>query len=85
MSASAPMSAFPNPTSSTINVQLPSDISSDAIVRISSITGQVVFSGTAAQLSGSNNSIDMSRYNAGVYILNVNSGSETQSLRITKL
>ncbi|RYZ48651.1 MAG: T9SS type A sorting domain-containing protein [Sphingobacteriales bacterium] len=79
-----PVKAYPNPTSGLIRVELPEGTADDATVTIVSVTGQTVFSGTARSIS-SNQQIDMGRFTSGMYILNINSNNQTQSLRISKL
>ena len=82
-STSAKIEAFPNPTTGVVNLQL-EDASADAQVKIASITGQLVWQGTVAELSAKQNRLDISHLNAGIYIATVASGSESKSMRIIK-
>ena len=80
-----PIIAYPNPASRMLTIELPTETPGNASVTITTVTGQEVYNGTADDVIKNNNSIDMSRFNSGVYILNVSSGVENKSLRITKL
>ncbi|RYZ37063.1 MAG: T9SS type A sorting domain-containing protein [Sphingobacteriales bacterium] len=80
-----PAKVYPNPTAGLLKIEMPANTSASATVSIVSATGQTVFSGSAASISGANSQIDMSRFTSGLYILNINSGNNLESVRITKL
>ncbi len=80
-----PVKAYPNPTSGMFKLELPEGTPANATITIVSATGQTVYSGNANSILNANQQIDISRYTAGVYILNISSDTNKQSLRITKL
>jgi hypothetical protein len=80
----AEFSAYPNPASSTLQLVYP-NADAKAFIRISSITGQIVWEGTAAQLSTTGNQVDISKFESGSYLITFTSDQQTRSIRINKL
>lgn len=80
---SVALSAYPNPATDVVTLNL-SEAESDAVIRLLSVTGQQVWSGTARQLSAQQNRLSLSQLNAGVYVATITSGQGTQSIRIIK-
>ena len=68
---------YPNPVGSTLNVRL-LDQTGEETYRIINLLGQVVSEGTLMQ------SIDVSRLQSGVYILEINEGEEIVTDRFIK-
>jgi len=79
----AELSAYPNPTSTSVQLSLPSE--ANGMVRVMSLTGQTVWEGTAAQLAAKNNTLDMSRFQSGTYLISLSNGAETKTVRVNKL
>jgi hypothetical protein len=77
------LSAYPNPTSSSVQLSLPSEAT--GMVRVMSLTGQTVFEGSAAQLAAKNNTLDLSKFQAGTYLVTFTNGNQTAAIRINKL
>lgn len=72
---------YPNPTSGTITVDFGTETAIDYL-NVTDVTGRLVREERAFTTSAL--SIDLSRESKGVYFLNVQSGSELQTLKITK-
>jgi hypothetical protein len=79
----AQLSAYPNPTTASVQLSLPAEAT--GMVRVMSLTGQTVFEGTAAQLNAKNNTLDMSRFQAGTYLISLSDGASTKTVRVNKL
>ncbi len=66
------ISLFPNPTSSTVQLEANLVGSSEAILQLFDRTGRLVFSQKAEAQSGKlNQQLDLSNYNKGIYLLKI--------------
>ena len=72
------ISLFPNPTNKLLNVVIESPVAMNARIEAIDITGQVVYSAPASINNHFNQVIDVSKFSAGVYILQLS--SENQSI-----
>jgi len=72
------LSLFPNPTNKLLNVVIESPVAMNARIEAIDITGQVVYSAPASINNHFNQVIDVSKFSAGVYILQLS--SENQSI-----
>jgi hypothetical protein len=70
---------YPNPTKGLINIDLSKGSDSKSKMLITDALGRIVMSQDLAQ---GNNSIDLSSYQKGVYIINVQSDGLTQTKKI---
>lgn len=75
------ISVFPNPTKGIVNFKH-SLIWNNSVVKVMEITGKTIFS---TQLNQSSSQIDISRFNPGIYLIEINSGSSTKTFRIVKM
>ncbi len=79
------LNIFPNPANSILNVSFKTDRVQSFTVKLMSITGEVVYEDNSDNFSGNySNSIDVSSFAKGVYILNLsnNSGSVNKKVVI---
>ena len=72
---------YPNPVRGILIVNVPDSPNGLTVARLYSSSGKLVYSGT---FQNGINSIDMSKYSSGVYLLNLKNTSETQNIRIVK-
>ncbi len=79
MAKDLPLSLYPNPASDQVTLELPQNSSFPVQVELFSIVGQRVLS---KQLNDTNNSIDVSGLESGMYILRVGKGKDTQQLKL---
>ena len=71
---------YPNPVSGTLHVQLNSEQSGNAGIKIYTIGGQLVWSGTMPMQSGASfYDINISRFATGKYELRINNGKQNTS------
>jgi PKD repeat protein len=79
------LKAYPNPTSGGLNVSYSSVESSDVALRLIDMTGRVLIDENASAREGQNNeTLDLSGFPAGSYVLQVVQGSSVDYLRIVK-
>jgi len=71
------ISAYPNPTDGVFRINMPEK----GNVKISNISGSLVYE---KALNESVNSIDLSRYPSGIYIVTVTFGNKTQHIKLIK-
>ena len=69
---------YPNPTQNTLNIQLPSTITS-ANVTITDASGRNVYN---AELTGNTQSIDVSSLNQGLYFVQINNGEISTTKKV---
>ena len=67
----------PNPTSDWLTIQM--DYITSAYYQLFSTDGKLVLEGT---INGSQNTIDVSSLNTGMYIVKLNTNTNTQSLNV---
>lgn len=72
------ISVYPNPTNGLLKID---NIQSSAVYTVISISGQVVERG---EISSSSNTIDMTHMQNGVYLLQLQQGENTQTVRVVK-
>lgn len=70
---------FPNPSSSSIQIVSPEE---QSYIRIFDLTGKLVYDKV---VSGTQNEVDISTYRAGLYIAQIESTGQFQSVRFIKL
>ena len=79
------LKAYPNPTSGGLNVSYSSVESSDVALRLIDMAGRVLIDENASAREGQNNeTLDLSGFPAGSYVLQVVQGSSVDYLRIVK-
>lgn len=83
LAATASMTAFPNPASEFVMLQIESEIDADAVVNVYDATGRLVMSQNAAVFQGGN----MIKYDLdlepGMYIVELGMGEETITQQIS--
>jgi len=72
---------YPNPVHGILTVNIPGSPNGLTVARLYSSSGKLVYSGT---FQNGINSVDMSKYSSGVYLLNLKNSSETQNIKIVK-
>ena len=72
---------YPNPVHGILTVNIPGSPNGLTIARLYSSGGKLVYSAT---FQNGINSIDMSKYSSGVYLLNLKNTSETKNIKIVK-
>ncbi len=76
---------YPNPTSNTINIKFGSDMSSgDAVIKVSDVTGRELINMNKYITAGSNLSIDISSFPAGMYFVAFNEGQYSEVTKVVK-
>ena len=78
------LNAFPNPAADVVTLEMEEGLAPGAVIRLLSVTGQQVWTGTAEQLSAQQNKLSLAHLNSGIYIATITSGEQTQSIRIVK-
>ena len=79
------LNIFPNPANNVLNVSFKSERTQSISVKLMSVTGEVVYESSSDNFSGNySNSIDVSSFAKGVYILNLsnNTGSVNKKVVI---
>jgi len=71
------LSLFPNPTNNQLNVVIESTVSLNIRMEVVDITGKVIYSAPANIFNHYNQVIDVSKFSNGVYILQLNSESQS--------
>ena len=78
---------FPNPTSGVTNVQFTSAVAANATMEVFNLVGERVFCqafGTLPAGSHTVSTLNLEAVKAGVYLVNLNAGGETTTMRVTK-
>lgn len=78
-STSITSAIYPNPAQDVLNIDLSSEMASDAAVRIFNATGQLVYT---SNLTNVHTAIELSGFSAGMYLVEIQSGGNTTSERI---
>jgi hypothetical protein len=79
------VSIYPNPANDYVNVNIISPVSTNAIINISNILGQQVYSESINVKAGSTNvTINVNNLPAGMYIVNVSNSTGTNAKKIVK-
>ncbi len=73
--------AYPNPVNNILRVNIPGLSSDITTARLYNSSGRLVYSGT---MQSGTNSIDMSAFSKGIYLLNIKSSLETQNIKVIK-
>ena len=83
---SSTVNVFPNPTNGVTNVEFSTKSAGMATVEVYSLIGERVVFNTLGNLPAGLNraNLDLSGVEAGIYLVNLNAGGETSTLRITK-
>ena len=75
------LSVYPNPTNSSLNLQLPTS-TANATLKIISITGQTVFE--KQSINGTDFNFDVSNLNSGLYLIQISDGQNNFSSKFVK-
>lgn len=76
---------FPNPADQYVNLRLPADIRGDIVMRVFSINGQLLSEKTIAAATGRQMiQVDISRFPAGLLLLQIQNGSGTRNFRLVR-
>jgi hypothetical protein len=83
--ASNSITAYPNPFSDNLNVELSASAAGAATLRIVDIAGKVLYSANHHMAAGSNTlNIDADSLQSGVYFLSVEMNNTRQTIKVTK-
>ena len=82
----ATVNVFPNPTNGNTNVEFNTTTAAMATVEVYNLIGERVMFNTLGNLPAGLNraNLDLSSVQAGIYLVNLNAGGETTTMRITK-
>ena len=82
----ATVNVFPNPTNGNTNVEFNTTTAAMATVEVYNLIGERVMFNTLGNLPAGLNraNLDLSGVQAGIYLVNLNAGGETTTMRITK-
>ncbi len=83
LSTNSEISIYPSVTNAQVNVKLPTGASGDAIVRVFSLDGQILF--MQNKPSEELQFVDLSRFTPGQYFIQVFSENKTATQRVVKL
>ncbi|MFZ7170285.1 MAG: T9SS type A sorting domain-containing protein, partial [Bacteroidota bacterium] len=74
----------PNPTSTgMVNLTVNSEVNGIALIKMTDILGKSVLIKNIANVIGTNNhKLDLSKFNKGIYLLTVDTGSKKQTLKV---
>ncbi len=79
------LKTYPNPVENNFILEFNSSTSDEIVVRIASLTGQIISSTSITKGIGQNKmNINTSDLNSGTYLVSVSDGSNSQTLRIVK-
>lgn len=73
--------AYPNPVSNVLTVKAYGELSDNATVQVTDVTGKVV---RTATLNGNSAEVNMTGLAAGMYLVKFTDGNHTQTIRVTK-
>jgi len=82
----ATVNVFPNPTNGVTNVEFNTTAAAMATVEVYNLIGERVFFNSLGNLPAGLNraNLDLSSVEAGIYLVNLNAGGETTTMRVTK-
>jgi len=81
--SSLSMIAYPNPTRTNLTVEFTAEQAQDVNMTMRDASGRVVYAATKAVGAGANaNTIDVSTFAKGIYMLQVQSNNTTETLRV---
>jgi len=81
--SSLSMIAYPNPTHTNLTVEFTAEQAQDVNMTMRDASGRVVYAATKAVGAGANaNTIDVSTFAKGIYMLQVQSNNTTETLRV---
>jgi alpha-tubulin suppressor-like RCC1 family protein len=79
------ISVYPNPTNNIVNIDYVLENSSNVVLRLTNIQGQLIFEIKTEKSSGLNtDTLDLSSQSSGMYFLTVTSGSNTFTTKVVK-
>jgi len=78
------VNVYPNPSNGNLNIEVPSLTDSKVDIKVYNIVGEVVYD-NVLNLKATTIDLNLSSLHKGIYILNINSGSNTFSKKITIL
>lgn len=79
------ISVYPNPTNNIVNIDYTLENSSNVVLRLTNIQGQMITEIKTEKSSGLNtNTLDLSSQSNGMYFLTVTSGSNTFTAKVVK-
>jgi len=68
---------FPNPTKGVINIKLKSNVLDNSTIKVYSFNGAQVYTNTVQRKNVSNHELDLSKFQAGIYIIKVTDNKGT--------
>ncbi|MFM7014732.1 MAG: T9SS type A sorting domain-containing protein [Bacteroidota bacterium] len=75
--------AYPNPAHTNLTIEFTAELSQDVIMSLRDASGRVVYNESKSVLMGANsNTIDVSSFAKGVYLLQVQSNSVSETIRV---
>jgi alpha-tubulin suppressor-like RCC1 family protein len=79
------ISVYPNPTNNLVNIDYTLDNSSNVVLRLTNIQGQLITEIKTEKSSGLNtDTLDLSSQSSGMYFLTITSGSNTFTTKVVK-
>jgi alpha-tubulin suppressor-like RCC1 family protein len=79
------ISVYPNPTNTIVNIDYTLENSSNVVLRVTNIQGQVITEIKTEKSSGLNtDTLDLSSQSSGMYFLTLTSGNNTYTTKIVK-
>lgn len=79
------ISVYPNPTNTIVNIDYTLENSSDVVLRVTNIQGQVITEIKTEKSSGLNtDTLDLSSQSSGMYFLTLTSGNNTFTTKVVK-
>lgn len=76
------LNIFPNPGKDVVNFSINGANNSDMNISVIDVTGKIIFNQTLNVNGISNTSFDFSKFNKGIYIVNVKSGNENYNKKL---
>ncbi len=79
------ISVHPSPVRNIANIKYTSPSNSDMQLRIYNVTGQLVLNNTIETVAGTNTlNVDLSKFAAGMYLLNISNGEQSINTKLVK-
>jgi hypothetical protein len=79
------ISVYPNPTNTIVNINYNLENSSNVVLRVTNIQGQVITEIKTEKSSGLNtDTLDLSSQSSGMYFLTLTSGNNTFTTKVVK-